>query len=75
MSEHRLRISTPASRVGAYVIPPDANLMITRHAAHWSKSEVVQPAYAPARRGRDDLTAADTRQPRFVALVRAALRG
>ncbi len=29
---HRTRISTPASRVGAYVIPTDENLMIARHA-------------------------------------------
>ena len=30
--EHRERISMPASRVGAYVIPTDENLMIARHA-------------------------------------------
>ena len=30
--EHRLRISTPASRVAAYVMKTDENLMIARHA-------------------------------------------
>jgi acetate kinase len=30
--EHRTRISTPQSRVGAYVIKTDENLMIARHA-------------------------------------------
>ncbi len=30
--EHRLRISTPASRVAAFVIKTDENLMIARHA-------------------------------------------
>jgi len=31
-SEHRTRISTPKSRVAAYVIKTDENLMIARHA-------------------------------------------
>jgi acetate kinase len=31
-NEHAQRISTPASRVGAYVIKTDENLMIARHA-------------------------------------------
>jgi acetate kinase len=31
-NEHRGRISAPASRVAAYVIPTDENLMIARHA-------------------------------------------
>ena len=31
-SEHRIRISTPKSRVAAYVIKTDENLMIARHA-------------------------------------------
>ena len=31
-SEHRTRISTPNSRVAAYVIRTDENLMIARHA-------------------------------------------
>lgn len=30
--EHRERISTPASRIGAYVVKTDENLMIARHA-------------------------------------------
>ena len=30
--ENKKRISTPASRVGAYVIKTDENLMIARHA-------------------------------------------
>ena len=30
--EHKARISTPGSRVAAYVIKTDENLMIARHA-------------------------------------------
>jgi acetate kinase len=30
--EHKARISTPSSRVAAYVIKTDENLMIARHA-------------------------------------------
>jgi acetate kinase len=36
--EHKERISTPASRVGAYVIKTDENLMIARHARALVKS-------------------------------------
>lgn len=64
--ENKERISAPSSRVGAYVIKTDENLMIARHAAHWWETET------PGRRGEIMSDSRDTAKPEPVGIPSAA---